>query len=116
MATSSIEQLEVPNTGEGRVPECVVERPRGGVPGVTSGSDSGDVHPAFAHVGDRAIHQPPRDPKPLVRGIDGDHVDDAHALVERVQRNRDEPDGPLVTAATKASRSSLVQLDRTASA
>ena len=32
-----------------------------------------------------------RDPAPLKRRIDGDHVHDAHALVERVQRDGGKP-------------------------
>jgi hypothetical protein len=37
-----------------------------------------------------------RDPAPLIRRIDADDVDDAHPLVERVECNRSEPDGPAI--------------------
>ena len=62
--------------------------------GVTAGLDDGDVHAAAAHVLDRHLGQPQARAAPLMFGIDGDHVDHAHALVEGVERDSDEAHGP----------------------
>ena len=64
--------------------------------GIATGFDHGDVHSPVAHVGGSVVHQLRRDSASLVRGIDGDHVHDAHAVVERVQLDGGESDGPLV--------------------
>ena len=49
--------------------------------------------PSRAHVLDRVIHQLPCDTAPLVARIDGNHVDDAHSLMECVQCDGGEPHG-----------------------
>jgi hypothetical protein len=66
------------------------------VAGIATGFDHGDVHSPLAHVGSGAVHQLGCDSASLARGIDGDHVHDAHAFVERAQLDGGESDGPLV--------------------
>ena len=63
---------------------------------IAAGPHGCDVHTALTHVFDRAVDQLRRDPPSLVRRIDGDDVDDAHALVERVERDCRESDGLIV--------------------
>src|SRR3954447_14422888 len=113
----SPEQLEVPDDGEGRVPGGLVHRPGGSMAGIATGLDDCDVQAAVAHVVGRPIHERGRDPAPLKRRIDGDHVHDAHALVERVQRDGGEPNGfpvgdgdedvPFLARATRPDRLGL---------
>jgi hypothetical protein len=73
--------------------------------------------PRSRHVVGRAVHQLRRDPVPLNCRIDGDHVHDAHALVERVQRDGGKPhrrfvgdgdeDVPLLARAVRPDRVGL---------
>src|SRR3954451_23086184 len=66
------------------------------MPHVASRSDGRDVHALRAHMFGGAIHQLPRYPAALVTRIDGDDVDDAHALVEGVEDDGGETDRPLI--------------------
>ena len=53
--------------------------------------DDQDVHATPLHVLDGVLSEPGTDAAPLVVGVDADDLDHAHAFVERVQRDFDEP-------------------------
>ena len=54
--------------------------------------DDRDVHAATAHVVCGELREAGAYAPPLVVGIDADDLDDAHALVERIQSDGDEAD------------------------
>ena len=83
---------------------------------VSAGSEGRDVHSLLAHVLGRMAHELRRDPAALVDGIDGDHVHDAHAVVERIQRDGREPDRLPIGDGDEDVLALVAQLDRTASA
>lgn len=63
---------------------------------VAAGFDDGDVHTPALHEVDGVIREQRADALPLTFGVDGNHVDDAHPSVKRVEGDRDEADRPPV--------------------
>jgi hypothetical protein len=63
------------------------------VPGVAARSNGCDIHSFVPHVLDGPVHQAATDPAPLVRRIDGDHVDDTHSILESVSATVANPTG-----------------------
>ena len=83
---------------------------------IAPGLDNRDVHATASQVVDGELGEASAYATSLVVRIDADDVDDAHALVEGIQRDGNEPDRASVGDRDVGSRSSLVQIDRTVSA
>lgn len=87
-----VEQLQVPRTRQKGEPERFVGCACGRVARIAAGSQGRDIHSAPTHVVERVSRELRGDASPLEVGIHSDDLDHAHALVEGVEGDGDEPD------------------------